>query len=273
MLSDPVLWCQDAQETARSGPWQAVALTWDEDDMNYAAGDREQHERWEGVINRASPYFPQVGGPPSLECNKRTEVSLRHTPPIRFYYSAVDRRMHLLGASLGWLKIDYDFDGKVDMEMKYSDTNDNGIFDKWEIVGDGGMNQVVVAAEERATVLTLEYAPLAKFYVEKLHETIRESELLLGMIKQILSDGSERPVEKTYLAPSAASQSATSDRARRSLEFRRFYLDVLLRRYVGDLRVWLEQKNYDTRMISEIAELFNLGQYRQLEALLQRVIG
>ena len=108
---------------------------------------------------------------------------------------------------------------------------------------------------------------------EKLHETVLEYESLVGTIKRILGDGSEHPIEKTYLAPSASPQGVPGEQTRKSLESRRFYLDVLLRLYVEDLTLWLKRKKYDARVISEIHELFNTGRYHEMESLLRRVIG
>ena len=275
MWSEPVLSCESAREVAEAGGWKSAALTWVEDGVNYAEEDSERRERWEGVINRGSRYFPQVGGPPSPETNRRTEIASHHEPPMRLYYSDVDHRLHLWGARLGWLKIDYDFDGKVDMGIRYLDTDGDGIFDRWEIDldGDGTTDRVVVPKNKRTIHLDLEYGPLATFYLGKLRESISEDEELMGTLKRIIPPSSERPIEKVYQGLASPGRDNLGKLAGRGMQFRRLVLDVMLRLYAEDLRLWLERTGYDPRAISRIFDLFDSGNHGAMNLLLQQLIS
>lgn len=75
MAAEPALSCDGARSVSEADGLRAWSLTWDEDDWNHADEDPAKRERWEGVINRGSEYFPQVGGPPSPDLNTRTEVA------------------------------------------------------------------------------------------------------------------------------------------------------------------------------------------------------
>ena len=64
-------------------------------------------------------------------------MDLDNSGHMQLYYSPIDRRIHLRGADEGWMKADYDFDGKVDFEVRYADTDKDGIVDTWETDVDG----------------------------------------------------------------------------------------------------------------------------------------
>ena len=120
-----------AQDFARHANWERVVLTWDELNANTDGDfDRDPNERWEGVIARKSDHFPQIGGPPVSEFNKRNEVSLKPITPLRLYYDPSDRRLHLRGATEGWIKVDYNLDGQLDATYTYIDDNQDGVWDR-----------------------------------------------------------------------------------------------------------------------------------------------
>ena len=75
------------------------------------------------MIASPTAKFPQVGGPPVGPYNTRYETDLDNSGRMQLYYSDVDRRIHLRGAEEAWLKADYNFDGKVDFEIRYEDSD------------------------------------------------------------------------------------------------------------------------------------------------------
>ena len=97
----------------------------------------DPHERWEGVIASGNDNFSQVGGPPVGPYNSRYEADLDNSGKMKLYYLAEDHRIHLSGADTGWLKVDYNYDGKMDMEFRYRDTDHDGVIDTWDIDVDG----------------------------------------------------------------------------------------------------------------------------------------
>jgi hypothetical protein len=112
-----------ARRVAETALWKRVMLAWDELDHNVNEADpaeREQ-ERWEGVIAHGSPHFPQEGGPPISRRNTRYEVDNDFSGAMRLYYSGVDHRVHLRGAEFGWIEVDGDHDGRVDLSFRFED--------------------------------------------------------------------------------------------------------------------------------------------------------
>ena len=138
--ADPVLGWKHARKFGEKADWGRVLMAWVENNNNVdSRPDEDPHSRWEGVIASPTDKFPQVGGPPVGPYNTRYETDLDNSGRMQLYYSAVDRRIHLRGADEGWLKADYDFDGKVDFEIRYEDSDKDGIVDTWktDVDGDG----------------------------------------------------------------------------------------------------------------------------------------
>lgn len=124
--------------------WNREILTWDENDLNIVIGDPNYTiERWEGLLaadSKEKGYeMPKVGGPDSGPFNKRFEVVLHPKVPNEYYYSAGDKRIHIKASDKTWLKVDYDYDQKVDMKYEWIDANKDGIVDKMslDVNGDG----------------------------------------------------------------------------------------------------------------------------------------
>jgi len=117
-------------------------MTWDENDLNTAYRvDRSTYERWEGVIASAStePNYEmiRVGGPDCGPVNKRYEIILQPKSQNEYYYNPGDRRIHLKNSDKAWLKVDYDYDTKVDMTYEWLDKDQDGIKDQISLDVDG----------------------------------------------------------------------------------------------------------------------------------------
>ncbi len=263
VTTEPMLGCDEARRTLEHARWQRLALTWVEDDMNVAENDRERHRRWEGVINRGSAEFPQVGGPPSRAFNTRTEIAEAPTPPVRLYYSGIDHRLHLLGARTGRLAIDYDGDGRRDMEIRYSDTDGDGMFDTWEIDadGDGTVDRVYRAANQQAIVLDLEYAALRDFYVRARARSIDEYRRLIEAIRTRVHPGEELRVERAHRAERRR-RASTGPPA--SLEMERFYLAAAAELWVRALAQRLPA------CAERVRPLFESGRFADAATALER---
>lgn len=124
--------------------WSREIITWDENDLNIAYGSPDYKiERWEGVIAAKSEdkgyEMPGVGGPNCGPYNKRYELILDPKAPNTYYYSAGDKRIHIKGSDKTWLKVDLNYDNKMDMKYEWVDTNHDGIVDKvlFDMNGDG----------------------------------------------------------------------------------------------------------------------------------------
>ena len=135
----PIIKRNAAQSFFKDIVWSRVLMTWDENDLNMGTGSK--FERWEGVIPPSSEdkgfEFPAVGGPPCSPFNKRYELVLNPASANEFYFSPSDSRIHIKHSDRTWIKVDYDFDQKIDMYYLWTDTNKDGILDKIEVDIDG----------------------------------------------------------------------------------------------------------------------------------------
>ena len=265
IVTEAVVACDAARAGVERAEWRALSLTWNEDDLNYAEDDPEKRHRWEGVINRGSTLFPQVGGPPSRRFNTRTEIAPESGRRMRLYYSEVDRRIHLFGATVGCLRIDYDPDGKMDMQVRYEDTKGSGVFDKWEVDvdGDGTYERVYVAPDARVTPLDWDYSRLASFYRAQRQSSIAEYEETIRRIKDVIGRGAELPIERYYFGK-LRQDDRVARRFQSSLEAKRFYLSVMLELYFRELRTWLKDRKFPGSDIEEIERLFGAGRYHEM---------
>ncbi|MFA6813342.1 MAG: hypothetical protein WCR45_09695, partial [Bacteroidaceae bacterium] len=115
--------------------WSREIMTWDENDLNIAYGvPNYTMERWEGVIASESTEkgyeMPRIGWPDCGPFNKRYEIVMHPESLNAYYYSAGDKRIHIKGSDKTWLKVDFDYDKKVDMRYEWIDTDKDGVVDK-----------------------------------------------------------------------------------------------------------------------------------------------
>ena len=127
----PLLGWGRAREWVASLDWQRVLLTFDENDRNVDPADALARDRWEGVIASARDGFPQVGNPGCGRLDKRYEQRDGIPGGPELYYHPVDGRVHLRGASRGWIDIDRDEDGSADARLEIEDRDGDGYFDTW----------------------------------------------------------------------------------------------------------------------------------------------
>ncbi len=185
----PFIAWEKARALAKAAPWSKAHLTFNENDNNVDPQEGRDHtERWEGVLNNPNDLFPQVGGPPCGPFNKRNEVDSDNSGRFQFYRSGVDRRWHLYGAEAGWIKADYDYDGRPDMEIRFEDRDLNGFFDTWQydVDGDGTFDREVVLEEDQAVPVPFEYETLHEAYVAELGKTVPENQRLIEALKASL---------------------------------------------------------------------------------------
>ena len=261
-----------AREFAAAAPWAKVLLTWDEMNANTAADvQRDPHERWEGIINHKSAHFPQVGGPPCSPLNKRNEIAFKPEAPLRLYYDPTDHRLHLLGASEGWLHVDFDLDGQIDARTTYRDDNGDGIFDRREVDldADGQVDFNWKMQGRAGRQFALEFAPLAAFYQAKLAETLADSQALIDAAKGAL--GGERatrdPAETFFLTKLADWQPQTGlgRRMRSTPAGARYALDLVRDR----LFLALSRKFGTHARWHEVAAAYEAGAYRAAAELVR----
>ena len=138
----PLLKRSVARDFLQTVIWGRVLMTWDENDLNMAWNQpNDTIERWEGIISAASAdedfYMPQIGGPACGPFNKRYELVLTPTGPNEFYFNPSDHRIHIKNSDRTWMKVDYNYDLKADMNYLWVDSNNDGIMDQVNIDTDG----------------------------------------------------------------------------------------------------------------------------------------
>ncbi len=164
---------KDLPAVARSYQARETGFTWHEnfDDTTAigAPGRKANDFRWEGVFWVWERRFMENTGGPCQKWNVRREWMGKASDRRELYYSGVDRRIHLLGASEGWIQIgNYAGMGAVG-EIRMSDTDGNGIFDRWEVyrAGDARPVRVTQVRDEKARRIDLDQAKITDFYLKE----------------------------------------------------------------------------------------------------------
>ena len=140
--SGPVLKRSTARDYLQTLIWERIIMVWDENDLNIAwniPGDTI--ERWEGIIAAPSTdegfRMARVGNPHCGPFNKRYELVLKPTGPGEFYFNPADHRIHFKNSDRTWIKVDYDYNLKMDMYYLWADSNKDGVLDRVSIDVDG----------------------------------------------------------------------------------------------------------------------------------------
>lgn len=236
--ADPVLSWKHARHFGETAPWKSVLFTWVENDNNVdSRSGGDPHPRWEGVIASAFAGFPQVGGPPVGPVNARYELDNDNSGKLQLYYSTIDHRIHLRGAETAGLKIDYNYDGRVDAEFRYQDSDGDGVIDTWSVDadGDGTMDRSWHVAAAPIPLPT-RYAEFTAFYRQQLNGALAANQALIDAMKTRL--GTVDPAE-TYYARELIhyrEPEGVGERIRKSPAAARLYQDLLRERYSIQLR-------------------------------------
>jgi hypothetical protein len=271
---EPLLSWQNARRFGESADWGKVQLAWVENDNNVdSRPDEDPHERWEGVIASGTDQFPQVGGPPVGPYNVRYEGDLDNSGKMRLYYLPEDHRIHLAGADTGWLKVDYNYDGRVDMEFRYSDTDHDGVIDTWEVDvdGDGTPDRTVHVAHPRARPVPLSYKPMIAFYQGSLKQALSENQVLIDELKNVL-----KTIEPSFEADAVESyyinklakyreKAGIGEKIRNSLAGTRYYQDLIRERYFFRLSKALQGRS---ELAARLLTVYDAGDYAQTAKLL-----
>ncbi|HUU30025.1 MAG TPA: hypothetical protein VM123_19645, partial [archaeon] len=271
----PVFKWAEMRQFAKMQQWGKTLLTWDENDNNIDPRPGSMHyERWEGVLNHGSEFMPQVGGPSCGPYNKRNEIDRDRSGEFRFYYSPVDRRFHLLGAEMGWIKVDYDYDDRLDMVILIEDTDQNGFFDTWkyDIDGDNDFERICRVPCDTATIYPFDYKTLHEAYLPVLKKTIDDNRLLITTLKAVLEKFGKKdagdPVEnyfKTELINYDADY-RLGEKVNNSSEGQKYYYDLIRERYwcsLHDVASVSENANFP-----QIREAYETGQFCKAARLL-----
>lgn len=213
-----------ALETALHYPAQETGFTWDE---------RGDHDRWEGQFWVWERRLLSNTGDPVFRWNKRREYSPHTSASRQLYYSGVDRRYHLLGATEGWLEVSDVVNNRKDLEIRTYDSDGDGHFDTWEVfLGDNPVPvRTTRVLDQRVQPVLLDRELLnADYNLHVLPQAIEDDHRLIEAMKQFVDSS---------LAHQYEEKAATAT----SKEARRYLLDVARELYFLKLRDALYARN------------------------------
>lgn len=213
-----------ALATALSYPAHDTGFTWDE--------ARDVH-RWEGQFWIYERRLMSNTGGPTTRWNMRREYSSSLSARRQLYYSQIDRRYHLYGASESWIEVGHLVDDKKDLEIRAFDSNHDGYFDSWEVFkpGQGRPVRVSRVFNPEAKLIPLSRKFLIDDYNRRvLPEAIAADKELLAEMKKFASS----PLALSYVQAAASSSMA---------ERRRYCLDVARELFFLKVRDALYRQN------------------------------
>jgi hypothetical protein len=196
-------------DVAMHYPAQQSGFTWDEARTVF---------RWEGqfwIFERE--YMPNTGGP-TMRWNMRREYSAKPSKERQLYYSDVDKRYHLLGASEGWLEVGHLVSNEKDLEFRYFDSDGDGYLDTTKVFA--GTNPFPVRTSyvknvrARAVRLTRE-AMQADYNTRVLPSAIKQNQQLIAALRETV----KVPLASAY--ESAAAKADSAERQRYCLDIAR----------------------------------------------------
>jgi len=181
-----------APKTTVRIPW-ATALSIAENYPALATGfsfdELGVNDRWEGIFWIWERRIIYNTGGTTIKYNIRREYDVDASSQRQLYYSAVDKRIHLLGAEEGWIETGNLFgedSGKLG-EHRFFDTDGDGYFDRWEIDLDNDAipERTSTILEPQITVLDWDYTTLSAFYQKVLPLAIEENLSMIDAMRRV----------------------------------------------------------------------------------------
>ncbi len=243
--------------------------------------------RWEGVFWTWERRIMHNTGGPVQHWNIRREYMGQPTAQREMYYSPVDQRIHLKGATEGWLKIGCISKDEILGEVRYFDINMDGYFDRWEYIDQDESKpyRVVQTTQVKNVDLGDDIQEVASFYnQEALPEAIRLNELLIKELEKYVDE----PLPG-YLQ-NAQAQSASPTERRYILDLIREYRFLQFQSHARELAVqsYKQSQTRDPRttvekrrqsecvwqfsvQLSQIDAAYESGEYQKTISLVQQL--
>jgi hypothetical protein len=192
-----------------------------------------QDWRWEGVFWIWGRRIMHNTGGPVQRWNVRREFCPTPSTRRELYYSEIDRRIHLKGATDGWIEIGCLGDKEPIGEMRMFDTNGDGYFERWEmyLADRAAPARVCTARDPRAKVLPADWKRVQAFYTGKvLPDAIAADEKLIAAMAEVEPFTPPASLTKALALATCAAE-------------RRYVLDVIRELHYVSLREALEDRS------------------------------
>lgn len=202
------------------------ALAYPADETGFSWDEAHEVYRWEGQFWIYERRILVNTGGPVHRWNMRREFQGNKTIGRELYYSGVDKRYHLRGASEMWLEVGHLVNDQKDLEIRAYDTDRDGFLDTWEVFRRGESRPVRVThvQDPRAVPAALDRkAIMAEYNGRILPNAIAEDQRLIQALKGIASSALTAQYEQ------AAEESSIPER-------RRYCLDVARELYFEQAR-------------------------------------
>ena len=274
--TEPFLKWEHVRQVAKEANWNSSHLTWVENDNNVdPRPGRKHNERWEGVLSHGNEYIRRIGGPSCGPYNNRNEVDKDNSGHFRFYYSPVDRRLHLFGAEVGWIKADYNYDDKVDMVIWMDDEDQDGFFDTWkyDVDADGTFDRRFKLQNDEAFLYPFDYKTLHEVYMPSLQKAVADNQKILDVLKAVLKKYEKKftldPIEE-YFRSSLIDYSKefnSGQKIKNSPMGTRYYGDLIRERYWHRLEMTAVAKS---PFFPDVKRAYETGDFLHAADLLER---
>jgi hypothetical protein len=239
----------------------------------------------------------RVGGPSCGIYNKRNEIDLDFSGKMRFYYSPIDQRLHLYGAEVGWIKVDYNYDHKIDMFIWMEDNDNDGFFDTWkydingdclgkehdkisynsiwkyEVEGDELYERVVHIENDEREIIPFEYWTIHDHYISSLSWITAINQSIISIMKSILHKYEQNfkiDFVEDYFNSSLVDYKKDyhiGENIINSIEGTRYYQDIIRERYWQRLT---ETQFTQNPYYKEITDSYNNGTFEKTLELLKK---
>lgn len=184
------------RELAETYPANQTGFSWFEypdDTVAIGCPPRTNHDRHQdGVCWTWHRRYMHDTGAPTQYWNNRREFQPTASSERELYYSRVDRRIHLKGATEGWTRVGHlGGSGQPWGEIRYFDTDDDGYFDRWEThrAGSAAPVRVSTVCDPAVRELPQDWKELQKVYTQKLlPEALQANEKLMAAMRLVDTD-------------------------------------------------------------------------------------
>ncbi|NUQ61438.1 MAG: hypothetical protein HUU20_03050 [Pirellulales bacterium] len=162
------------RQISESYPAEQTGFSWREfadDSVSLGHGPHaDEDRRWEGIFWMWTRRIMHNTGGPTQEWNMRREFCPTPSTKRELYYCRADRRVHLKGATEGWLRVGNLGSKDAIGEVRMFDTDADGHFDRWEVYQAGQVAPVRVSTARDPGVRELpgDWKELQRIYNEEL---------------------------------------------------------------------------------------------------------